>query len=120
MSAAVIVALDGMLANHEHRRVPGETDIHWREKFDQVQIEEDAQNRDLVRLSNNCREHNSLTIVLERPCIVMEVACKWLGDTSVEFKILYMKPGLKQCSTTDVKASFIQTTQEKKWSSGCL
>ena len=73
MSAAVIVALDGMLANHEHRRVPGKTFIHWREKFGQFRIEEDTQNRVLVRLSTYCREHNSLTIVLQRPCIVMEV-----------------------------------------------
>jgi hypothetical protein len=41
MSAAVIFALDDVLVNHKHWCVQAEADIHWRDKLDQVQIEED-------------------------------------------------------------------------------
>ena len=54
MSAAAIVALDGVLANHKHRRVTEEADIHWQEKFNEIRVKEDAPNRALVQCSNNC------------------------------------------------------------------
>ena len=50
MSAAVIIALDGVLANHEYRCPTEGTDVLWQEECAYVRIEENAPNRDMVPL----------------------------------------------------------------------
>jgi hypothetical protein len=50
MSAAVIIALDGVLANHEYRCTTEGTDVLWQEECAYVRIEENAPNRDMVPL----------------------------------------------------------------------
>lgn len=100
MSRSVIFALDGVLANHEHRRVPEGTDVPWREEYDQNRMEEDAPYRDMLKLCQQLGERNSILIITERPITVMEVTRKWLGGVDVEFDMLYMKQDVKRRSAT--------------------
>jgi hypothetical protein len=60
MSGSVIFALDGVLANHEYRRVPERKTVHWREEFEQIRIEEDTPSREVVRLCQQLRENSTL------------------------------------------------------------
>ena len=115
MSGAVIFALDGVLANDEHRQPADGMEVPWRQRYAAHLIEKDRPILNMVRLCKQLSVANDIVIVSERPIAVSEITRQWISWQGIAFDAIYMKQDLKEQSPAVVKYAMIQECRTLGW-----